>query len=41
MYIDAEPGFTLPLEDVLPIDIQRCLLCQSSEVDKLLKNPSK
>ena len=34
-----EPVFKLPPEDVLPIDIQRCLLCQSSEIDKLVKNP--
>ena len=36
-----EPVFKLLSEDVLPIDIQRCLLCQSSEIDKLVKNPSK
>ena len=37
----TEPVFKLLSEDVLPIDIQRCLLCQSSEIDKLVKNPSK
>ena len=35
-----EPVFKLLPEDVLPVDIQRCLLCQSSEIDKLVKNPS-
>ena len=32
-------SFKLPPEDVLLIDIQRCLLCQASEADKLVKNP--
>ena len=40
MEIDTEPVFKLPPEDVLLIDIQRCLLWQSSEVDKLVKTPS-
>ena len=39
MEIDAETVFKLPPEDVLLIDIQRCLLCQASEADKLVKNP--
>ena len=39
MDIDTESVFQLPPEDVLPIDIRRCLLSQSSEADKLLKNP--
>ena len=40
MGIDIQLVFNLPPEDVLPIYIQRCLLCQSSETDKLVKNPS-
>ena len=40
MEIDTEPVFKLPPEDVLPIDIQRCLLYQSSKTDKLVKNSS-
>ena len=40
MEIDTEPVFKLPPEDVLLINIQRCLLWQSSEADKLVKNPS-
>ena len=40
MEIGIEPVFKLLPEDVLPIDIQRCLLCQSSEIGKLVKNPS-
>ena len=41
MGIDIELVFKLPPEDVLPIYIQRCLLCQPSETDKPGKNPSK
>ena len=40
MEIGTEPVFKLPPEDVLPFDIQRCLLCQLSEGDKLVKNSS-
>ena len=40
MEIDTEPVFKLPPEDILPVDIQRCLLCQSSEAEKLVKKPS-
>ena len=40
MEIDTEPVFKLPPGDVLPTDIQRCLLCQSSKTDKLVKNSS-
>ena len=39
MGIDIELVFKLPPEDVLPIDIHRFLLWQSSEADKLVKNP--
>ena len=38
MEIDIEPIFKLLPEDILPINIQRWLLCQSSEADKLVKN---
>ena len=40
METDTEPVFKLPPEDVLLIDIQRCLLWQPSEADKLVKNLS-
>ena len=40
MEIDTDTVFRLPPEDVLPIDIQRCLLYQSSEAEKLVKIPS-
>ena len=38
MEIRTEPVFKLTPEDVLSIDIQRTLLCQSLEADKLVKN---
>ena len=40
MQIDTEPVIKLPPEDILSINVQRCLLFQSSAVDKLVKNPS-
>ena len=40
MEIDTESAFQLPPEGILPINIQRWLLCQSSEAGKLVKNPS-
>ena len=39
MEINTEPVFKLPPENELPIDIQRCLLSQSSEADQLVKKP--
>ena len=41
MKIHTEPVFKLTPEDVLPIDIQRTLLFQSLEAEKLAKNITK
>ena len=41
MEIHTEPVFKLIPEDVLSIDIQRTLLCQSLKADKLVKNVTK
>ena len=38
MEIHSELVFKLTPEDVLPIDIQQKLLCQSSQADNLVKN---
>ena len=40
MEIHTELVIKLPLEDALSINIQRCLLSQSSETDKFVKNSS-
>ena len=41
MEIHTEPVFKLTTEDVLSIDIQQTLLCQSLEADKLVKGITK
>ena len=41
MEIHTEPVFKLIPKDVLSIDIQRTLLCQSLKADKLVKNITK
>ena len=41
MEIHTEPVFELIPEDLLSIDIQRTLLCQSLKADKLVKNITK
>ena len=41
MEIRTEPVFKLTPEDVSSIDIQRTLLCQSLEADKLVRNITK
>ena len=40
MEIHTELAFKVTREDVLPIDIQQTLLCQSSEADNLVNKPS-
>ena len=40
MEIHTELVFKLTPQDVLLIDIQQTLLCQSSEADNLVKKPS-
>ena len=41
MEIHTEPVFKLTPEDVVSIDIQRTLLCQSLEAEKLVENITK
>ena len=41
MEIRTEPVFKLTPEDVSSTDIQRTLLCQSLEADKLVRNITK
>ena len=41
MEIRTEPVFKLTPEDVSSIDIQRTLLCQLLEADKLVRNITK
>ena len=41
MEIHTEPVFKPTPDDVLSIDIQRTLLCQPLEADKLVKNITK